>query len=1033
MAGVRLSIVINLLIIIVLSSLSHARESRRETMFERERPVTVDRYEPNIPRIQTVSAGFDTTWLGEWDFEGGGVCDAQGWTSHDLTEQPGDFFHVDDFAGLDGGGFGRLVPLEGTQSLWCGARPMPYDPVFCGYATLPGYGNSWDQMFRTMDCVSVSDSVTVDFLIMWDAEPGYDATYIEADACDDDWVIFAGGLGTYDGIGSGFRSHRLPDSLNAGQVRLRFRFVSDGAWSDQDGLHDTDGAVIIDSLTVRDHAGIVLVTELFEAEGVGAQQTVSGNWESYVMPGYGDFAGLFPGGSLLQEDPCVSNLTCMWAFIKGSQYDYACAGWPNQKVVPYGNERGQYIYNTVVSPEIPVSGAGSFILRYDRYGEQDIDATIFSIEGFRSIVDGCPGGWNGDGYIRMVSNTRNWFRVWYSFDQFIDPGASHIQVELGVRDMCEYWCGVYGTGQCHPHIPLYDNIEVFRVDYHGVSDWWVKEEYLFQDNFASDGTLTGTVRADIGVKTDDYYGDSVIPGDSVVVQIRAGEYGLATDPYTGSGPAVYAYVSIFPQGQPGKTGTHLSDDPLRWPVVDSLTHNGATWYQVRMDTLIGRPTWTGGGMEGFCLDLNDNLFTPGDTVYFAFGAQNGPPDSRFTYWTGFTKENNELALTLDNPLEFTCLPAGGHARGGDILFINHDDSYYSNEKYYSQLYFETAFELLGLDGLVDRYDVREDYGFEDSTPGGRVTDVVTQLVGPYRTIIWSTGSRFGGIGKGGGVYGDPTDDYGMLHSYLNSLDRPGGLYLTGDDFAYYWINSLYNTVTPGMLRDDYMNFDLTSSSHRYYGLCVSPRVVGEPGSMFESGGLPDSLLAFGGCPWLKDFDVITPGPLSTLQATYRGGCGAGGAIVAQKTTNLLGHEVGVVLSGFGFNSIRDAQTGGVPARAVHLQRILGWLGNPVGPATGAKPAPRYANSLDQNYPNPFNPTTTIEYSIATPGHVTLRVYNVAGQLVRTLVDEVQSPEQVRPIRWIGLNDSGQSVSSGVYFYKLTSAGFTKTRKMVLLK
>jgi hypothetical protein len=116
-----------------------------------------------------------------------------------------------------------------------------------------------------------------------------------------------------------------------------------------------------------------------------------------------------------------------------------------------------------------------------------------------------------------------------------------------------------------------------------------------------------------------------------------------------------------------------------------------------------------------------------------------------------------------------------------------------------------------------------------------------------------------------------------------------------------------------------------------------------------------------------------------------------------------------------------------------MERILNWLGDPVGPATGAKPALRYTNSLGQNYPNPFNPTTTIRYSIAEAGHVSLRVYNVAGQLVRTLVDEHQAPGRVRPVTWDGRNSAGQSVSSGVYFYKLTTAGFTKTRKMVLLK
>ena len=73
--------------------------------------------------LRRAVAGADTTILGFWDFDAGPACDEQGWTQHDGTAQIMEFFHVDDFAGLNGGSFGRLVPLEGSKSLWCGARP----------------------------------------------------------------------------------------------------------------------------------------------------------------------------------------------------------------------------------------------------------------------------------------------------------------------------------------------------------------------------------------------------------------------------------------------------------------------------------------------------------------------------------------------------------------------------------------------------------------------------------------------------------------------------------------------------------------------------------------------------------------------------------------------------------------------------------------------------------------------------------------------------------------------------------------------
>ncbi|MCK5407381.1 MAG: T9SS type A sorting domain-containing protein, partial [Candidatus Krumholzibacteria bacterium] len=88
----------------------------------------------------------------------------------------------------------------------------------------------------------------------------------------------------------------------------------------------------------------------------------------------------------------------------------------------------------------------------------------------------------------------------------------------------------------------------------------------------------------------------------------------------------------------------------------------------------------------------------------------------------------------------------------------------------------------------------------------------------------------------------------------------------------------------------------------------------------------------------------------------------------------------------------------------------------------------------QNYPNPFNPVTTIHYGLKEPVQVTLEIFNVAGQRVRTLVDEQQAPRAGGfTVRWDGMNDRGDSVASGVYFYRLRAGTFMQTRKMALLR
>lgn len=91
--------------------------------------------------------------------------------------------------------------------------------------------------------------------------------------------------------------------------------------------------------------------------------------------------------------------------------------------------------------------------------------------------------------------------------------------------------------------------------------------------------------------------------------------------------------------------------------------------------------------------------------------------------------------------------------------------------------------------------------------------------------------------------------------------------------------------------------------------------------------------------------------------------------------------------------------------------------------------------LSQNYPNPFNPTTTIRYAIPQAGRVTIRVYDVLGGEVATLVDEIQSPGRYT-VTWNGAESVGSLrsvVASGVYFYRIVAGGFTETRRMLFIK
>ena len=92
-----------------------------------------------------------------------------------------------------------------------------------------------------------------------------------------------------------------------------------------------------------------------------------------------------------------------------------------------------------------------------------------------------------------------------------------------------------------------------------------------------------------------------------------------------------------------------------------------------------------------------------------------------------------------------------------------------------------------------------------------------------------------------------------------------------------------------------------------------------------------------------------------------------------------------------------------------------------------------AYSLKQNYPNPFNPVTQIAYVLPKASTITLEVYNVLGQKVRTLINNEQRQMGTYRVQWDALNNNGQKMSSGVYFYRIQADGFVQSKKMILIR
>jgi hypothetical protein len=120
-----------------------------------------------------------------------------------------------------------------------------------------------------------------------------------------------------------------------------------------------------------------------------------------------------------------------------------------------------------------------------------------------------------------------------------------------------------------------------------------------------------------------------------------------------------------------------------------------------------------------------------------------------------------------------------------------------------------------------------------------------------------------------------------------------------------------------------------------------------------------------------------------------------------------------------------------PIRTI-VQRSVTYFDQVVGvdPVKGFLPA---NVTLAQNHPNPFNPSTTIGFIVGQRTPVTLKIFNVLGQEVRTLLSgQIKSAGEHFAV-WDGLNNAGAPVSSGVYLYRLQAGDVVKTRRMLFLK
>ncbi|UCH82790.1 MAG: hypothetical protein JSW50_09945, partial [Candidatus Latescibacterota bacterium] len=656
-----LTLVLFLAITLVVSSVGHTAKPPRNA--------------PMINDSVFQSAAAATTVLGWWQFDTpDGAPTQQGWTAIDLTAQLATFFHV------DGPSCNGVSAVSGVQSMWCGQWATA-SPPYCGWGSPPGYGNNWDQ---TLEAINAS---SIQYTCEWDSEPGSDRTYVEYyDSSIPDWVQLPvnGGVGYYDGRGGPLAEF----FAFTGPTTVRFHFVSDLSWSDEDGLWPTsEGGFKCDDLSLD--GGTV---EDWEGEVCGATQSSDGTWTAASAAPFGLYAGLHSAATVVQVDPCERPYSTVWGFFDDPFVtNYACGGYPLQGALAYGPDpNGLYLHNEVWSPFVPITGSGSqFRLQFLVYKDLPIDNLQFFTWGIRTQDGtGCPGPWKDEGYI-YYGGHQYWLREWYEVGGLVPAGATEIQVSVGVVDMMKLWEGIYGTGSCHSHAPLFDQVKLVRVGIDG-PQWNVRHINLLQDNFPEDGTVTGFARCDMAKDILPLSNPGILPGDSAVATI-SDPSGLGTDETGGrTGPSAYVFVRVTDRYgiSVGKNGTAIQSpdnqayalDPsaglLRYPHVGAVTVAGVPWDQYRMDYVYS----PAGNLvqDVYCFDLmdiangsypnensaeNTGIFAPGDVVHYFLGARN--ISNQWSYWhrtlhgQGDSRHTTVIDEAAVDPCEWSVLPDAG--------------------------------------------------------------------------------------------------------------------------------------------------------------------------------------------------------------------------------------------------------------------------------------------------------------------------------------------------------------------------------------
>jgi hypothetical protein len=957
------------------------------------------------------------------------------WTHYDITQPTVTHWQLSDyFADNLPGGAGNIAA-------WCGDINI----VACTTEDPEGgYGNSWNDIIEwRMAVANPALGVDVNFTAYAniDSEPGYDGTeivYYDADGrfsaayfdgyLPNQFIDVTFSLGTADYQG-----------LNSDEVVIQVNFQSDGGWSDTDCLWPTAGAVQIDDITVTMNQGSGPIADFCDFESGW------GNWAVAFPVGVGDFAQIWT--NLEDIDPCNANYSPQAAFIDDGLVipgvgPSLCIDWcygPGGYIVnTTGGAAGPdaHLYNALESPVFawPDPTADGAIYLFDVYRHEDLSADapgIFYTWSVRSTASADPAdieiaGWADRNFVYYGGP--DFIRAGDNVTDLMEAGRTYAQVQLTAYELGYAWDWVGNDG--YP-APYFDNVRFIAYPFYGPGTSF-REIDIANDNFPAIGEVdlanlgNNDVRFDMA-NSSSLAADLVnIAGDSIVFDItpvRAGADFV-------SNPQIHVMMKANP----------LFDDYRVLPA--GFTQTG----DIIEGMAEGVPAENAAGPVAgkWAFDLPDEDFMyPGDILHYYISATDtdgveeqtatipasdvgvGVPDGfgDFSKALGYNSSFTVRALpsVYEDPLNPGSLVTPGTLFWNDFANRGGEPEWHG------------AFANLGL-VLGRDYDCYYTNGPSSGVGnglGGRATYL--SLI-DYDNLVYTSGDLSVNTISNGDFNNDPSNDVETLDSWLRLGDKDA--VFTGDELIYDL------TVNAGAAAAQFVGdwFKVTYVSNDLRPLVnnqATPLVLAMQGNgVFQDS---DTWIAYGGCFGINTFDAVEADAANggVQLAEFADPNGAGGAYSYSAATMYTDatYNSRIITMPYDLMYIyTDPNAAKVnaalPVRAVLLGQVLSTFGVEGSPED-VTPVPGAQKFAVRNYPNPFNPTTKIEFTMPKAGHLSLKIYNVKGELVKTLIDEMV--ETSGHIMWDGTNDSGAKVSSGVYFSEARTNGQVQVNKMALVK